>query len=146
MMSKEEAKRFAEQWGVSLPNYKSQPLAPITYIGMDDTEPAVERVNAFFPEPIQANAREIDVVSSAGVKEAGSVMYDPVHHPLHYKQHPSGVECIDITEHMSFCLGNAVKYIWRADLKGSSIQDLEKAKWYLEREIKRRESAQYGNS
>lgn len=56
--------------------------------------------------------------------------------PSHYKSHPSGVECIDIVEHMGFNLGNAMKYIWRADLKESSpIQDLEKAKWYIEREI-----------
>lgn len=61
--------------------------------------------------------------------------HDPVNHPKHYTQHPSGVECIQITEHMGFCLGNAVKYIWRADLKHDAIEDLEKAKWYLEREI-----------
>lgn len=58
--------------------------------------------------------------------------------PNHYKSHPSGVECIQITEHMSFCLGNAVKYVWRAGLKSDSpIEDLEKAKWYIEREIAR---------
>jgi hypothetical protein len=65
-------------------------------------------------------------------------MNDPVHHPKHYTEHPSGVECIQITEHMGFSLGNAVKYIWRADLKGSDIQDLEKAVWYINREIQRR--------
>jgi hypothetical protein len=64
---------------------------------------------------------------------------DLVNHPPHYKSHPSGVECIQITEHMSFCLGNAVKYIWRADLKGDAIEDLRKAQWYIEREIARRE-------
>lgn len=65
-------------------------------------------------------------------------MPDPVNHPAHYTDHPSGIECIQITEHMNFCLGNAVKYIWRADLKGNSIQDLKKAVWYIEREINRR--------
>jgi hypothetical protein len=60
--------------------------------------------------------------------------------PNHYTSHPSGIECIQITEHMNFCLGNAIKYIWRADLKGNDIEDLKKAKWYLEREIKRREN------
>jgi hypothetical protein len=65
---------------------------------------------------------------------------DPVNHPAHYTQHPSGVECIQITEHMSFNLGNAIKYIWRADLK-AGMQDLEKARWYLDREIKRRKLA-----
>lgn len=64
---------------------------------------------------------------------------DPINHPAHYTQHPSGVECIEITEHMGFCLGNAFKYIFRAGLKHDAIEDLKKARWYLEREIKRRE-------
>lgn len=65
-------------------------------------------------------------------------MNDPVNRPKHYTQHPSGVECIQITEHMGFCLGNAVKYIWRADLKNDAIEDLKKARWYIDREIERR--------
>ena len=65
-------------------------------------------------------------------------MTDLVNHPSHYKSHPSGVECIDITEHMGFNLGNALKYIWRADLKDNAIQDLEKAAWYINREIAKR--------
>jgi len=63
---------------------------------------------------------------------------DPVNHPKHYTDHPSGVECIQITEHMNFCLGNAVKYIWRADLKHDAIEDLKKAVFYINREIERR--------
>ena len=63
---------------------------------------------------------------------------DNVNHPPHYKAHPSGIECIQITQHMNFCMGNAVKYIWRADEKGTPIQDLEKAKWYIQQEIDRR--------
>ena len=59
--------------------------------------------------------------------------------PPHYQQHPSGVECITITEHMNFNLGNAVKYIWRASLKGKQVEDLKKARWYLDREIERLE-------
>lgn len=66
--------------------------------------------------------------------------HDPVNHPAHYTAHPSGVECIQITEHMSFCLGNAVKYLWRADLK-NGVEDLEKARWYISREIERRKAA-----
>lgn len=65
--------------------------------------------------------------------------HDPVNHPAHYNAHPSGVECITITEHMNFTLGNAIKYIWRADLKGGT-EDLKKAVWYLVREIARRET------
>ena len=67
---------------------------------------------------------------------------DMVNHPRHYTSHPSGVECVQVTEHMCFCLGNAIKYIWRADEKGKAVEDLEKAKWYLEREIERRNSKQ----
>lgn len=66
-------------------------------------------------------------------------MTDEVNHPKHYTAHPSGVECIQITEQMGFNLGNAIKYVWRADLKDNAVQDLKKAVWYIEREIKRRE-------
>ena len=65
-------------------------------------------------------------------------MNDPVNHPKHYTSHPSGVECIQITRHMGFNLGNAVKYIWRADLKNDAIEDLEKAVWYIKDEIEKR--------
>ncbi len=66
---------------------------------------------------------------------------DPVNHPAHYTSHPSGVEAITIAEHMGFCLGNALKYIWRADLKADAIEDLKKARFYLDREISNREAA-----
>lgn len=65
--------------------------------------------------------------------------HDPVNRPSHYTSHPSGVECIQITECMSFCLGNAMKYIWRAGEKGDAVEDLKKAVWYLNREIALRE-------
>ena len=64
-------------------------------------------------------------------------MNDNVNHPKHYNSHPSGVECIELTEHMTFCLGNAMKYIWRASLKGKEVEDLRKARWYIDREISR---------
>lgn len=68
---------------------------------------------------------------------------DPVNHPSHYTSSPAscecgrGIECIEITEHMNFCVGNAVKYLWRAGLKGDGIEDLRKAAWYVQREIDR---------
>lgn len=69
-------------------------------------------------------------------------MGDSVNHPEHYNSHPSGVECITIVEYMSFNLGNAIKYLWRAGLKGGvpKVEDLRKAVWYIEREIGRLES------
>jgi len=64
-------------------------------------------------------------------------MNDNVNHPRHYNSHPSGVECIEITEHFNFNIGNAVKYCWRAGLKGEQVEDLRKARWYIDREISR---------
>ncbi|AYR01223.1 hypothetical protein SEA_OSCAR_56 [Mycobacterium phage Oscar] len=70
---------------------------------------------------------------------------DMVNQPSHYNNGPPckgcgrPIECLDITEHMGFCLGNTVKYVWRCDLKHDAIEDLRKAAVYLAREIARRE-------
>jgi hypothetical protein len=64
-------------------------------------------------------------------------MSDDVNHPAHYTSSLSGIECIQVTEHMGFNLGNVVKYVWRAGMKGPKVRDLEKARWYLDREIAR---------
>ena len=66
-------------------------------------------------------------------------MSDPVNHPPHYTSHPSGVECIQVTEQFNFCIGNAIKYLWRAGLKGEAVGDLRKAAWYINRKISRLE-------
>lgn len=66
--------------------------------------------------------------------------HDPVNRPVHYTSHPSGVECLTITRHMGFNLGNAIKYIWRADAKGAAIEDLRKAAFYIADEIAKREA------
>lgn len=68
---------------------------------------------------------------------------DNVNHPKHYTSHPSGVECIEIVQYHDFCIGNAIKYLWRAGLKpevgmvdkDKHIEDLKKAIWYINREI-----------
>lgn len=68
---------------------------------------------------------------------------DPVNHPKHYTSHPSGVECIEITEHYNFCVGNAMKYLWRQGLKieanedplAKQVEDCKKAIWYINRHI-----------
>lgn len=65
-----------------------------------------------------------------------------VNHPSHYTKHPSGVECITVTEHMNFNVGNAIKYLWRAGSKNNLIEDLKKARWYVDREILRQSTAQ----
>lgn len=68
-------------------------------------------------------------------------VHDPVNHPAHYTQY-RGLEVIDLTEQMNFCRGNAVKYIARAGVKDPAreVEDLEKARWYIEREIRRLKS------
>jgi hypothetical protein len=66
---------------------------------------------------------------------------DIVSHPPHYTSDPSGIECIDITRHRNFNIGNAFKYLWRAGLKDGNddVQDLRKAIWYINDEIERLE-------
>ena len=78
------------------------------------------------------NQTDIDDYKAADYKQP-----DMVNQPPHYTSHPSGIEAIQITEYMSFCLGNALKYIWRADMKNGN-EDLKKAIWYLNRELEKR--------
>ena len=75
------------------------------------------------------------------IYQSAPAAHDPVNHPKHYTSDPSGVECIEITRHRNFSIGNALKYLWRAGLKdgNSDIQDLQKAIWYIQDEIKRLE-------
>jgi len=68
-------------------------------------------------------------------------MSDMVNHPPHYTSHPSGVECIEITKHFNFTIGNAIKYLWRCNEKNAPIEDLKKARWYIDQEIEMRELA-----
>ena len=67
--------------------------------------------------------------------------HDPVNHPKHYTSHPSGIECIEVTRHMSFNIGNAIKYLWRAGDKENKIEDLQKAIWYINDEIKKEQKS-----
>ena len=66
-----------------------------------------------------------------------------VNHPPHYNSHPSGVECIEVTERLPFNLGNAFKYVFRHRAKNGR-QDLEKARWYLARELERQQRSGIG--
>lgn len=77
-------------------------------------------------------------------KEEESKKHDSVNHPKHYTSHASGVECIEITRHYNFDIGNAIKYLWRAGLKKEQglsdvekeIEDCKKAIWYINDHIK----------
>lgn len=76
-------------------------------------------------------------MNSDALKPPSGVQFDPVNHPAHYNSHPSGVEAITVCEHMNFCVGNVIKYLWRAGLKNDAVEDLKKARFYLDREIAR---------
>jgi hypothetical protein len=73
---------------------------------------------------------------------ADALAADPVNHPDHYTSHPSGIECIEVTEHAGFNIGNAIKYLWRTEWgeKGDPVENLRKAAWYIQREIDKLES------
>ena len=80
----------------------------------------------------------------SGIRESNLTQQtDRVNRPSHYTSHPSGVECITIAEHYDFCVGNAIKYLWRCGLKvedgttprDKEIEDLKKAIYYINRKI-----------
>ena len=101
---------------------------------MMEYDPALAQESILKIAEALANARQ----------EKTDIKHDPVNHPKHYTSHPSGVECIQITRHMSFNLGNVVKYLWRAGIKDSEItnkelEDLKKARFYLDDEIQKKE-------
>jgi hypothetical protein len=85
-------------------------------------------------EPIEGLFNSVDYSNDI---DATIWKFDMVNEPPHYKLQ-GNMEVIDITEHMGFCLGNVVRYVLRCDTKGSAMEDLKKAQWYLSREIKRR--------
>jgi hypothetical protein len=78
-------------------------------------------------------------------KKSCTLKKEHVNHPVHYNLHPSGVECIEIVRHMTFDIGNVIKYVWRNGLKDSqpSLRDLKKARYYLDDEIARLEKLGY---
>ena len=73
-----------------------------------------------------------------GIDNSQAIPEDPIN-PAHYRRHPSGIECIEVTRHMNFNTGNAIKYIWRYLDKGDPVENLKKAQWYIDDEIRRLE-------
>lgn len=102
--------------------------------GISKEEGELRKVESRMVERERA-VREVEELRSHTAQK----QHDAVNHPKHYTSHPSGVECITITEHYNFCVGNAIKYLWRNGLKAdegsSSVKDLKKAIWYINREI-----------
>lgn len=104
-----------------------------------------------YPRPLAINTQDTfqlsspDLVTPTPPAKSNLKPTDPVNHPAHYR-HPSGIECIQITEHMNFNVGNAIKYLWRCDQKGKHLEDLKKARWYIDREIQLREQVNTPNA
>ena len=104
--------------------YKCAPLMP------DPRTFEIERLRQAEQQNIEHNEYKDSI--------AESIKTDDINHPKHYTSHPSGVECITITRHHNFAIGNAIKYLFRAGLKHPSpVEDLKKAIWYIQDEIKR---------
>lgn len=123
---------------------------PWTGIGRDAAEVAADpygkkmtsrrekgRIDIAFKGTQEQLDRRVSEISADLGKLVNST-HDPVSHPKHYTSHPSGIECIQVTEHMGFNLGNAIKYLWRADLKAEAVEDMKKAVFYIQREIAKR--------
>ena len=79
-------------------------------------------------------------VSNEEAIGAETSLEDPIN-PSHYRKHPSGIECIEIIRHMNYNLGATVKYIWRYMDKDDPIENLKKAQWHLDDEIRRLQGA-----
>ena len=91
------------------------------------------------------NMKEINQIIIKGdeiIYQSAPVAHDAINHPKHYTGHPSGIETIEIARHMNFNRGNAIKYLMRAGLKdpAKEVEDLKKAAWYIQDEIKRLEN------
>jgi len=123
------------KWGIWYTNFKDQ---------SKDSWCNLDGLPKLFPSFEAAN-RDVELFWRRGCQSYECYearLYTPadvVAHPPHYTSHPSKVECIQITEHMNFCRGNALKYLWRAGEKDKAKEeeDLRKAHWYLERELDR---------
>jgi hypothetical protein len=74
---------------------------------------------------------------SSTIEETITVNHDAVNHPSHYQDRVPGVECIDVVQHFNFNTGNAIKYLWRAGYKGNILEDLAKARQYIDFEVAR---------
>jgi len=104
----------------------------------DDLEETLLLIDFLIGKDGPKNKDEIDVLNDLVQHYESMQISSSVKHPDHYNAHPSGVECIEIVEHFNYNIGNAMKYLWRCDLKDDPIENLEKAMNSVHLEIKRR--------
>lgn len=91
-----------------------------------------------FKDILEAATRSLEAEVTTEAPAIAPIAEDAIN-PAHYRKHPSGIECIEVTRHMTFNAGNAIKYIWRHLDKGDPIENLKKAQWYINDEIARLE-------
>lgn len=129
------------------PNAKAKEVARVTGVPIASVYQAVYRRKKEMREgmaKVQMTALSPKRAASKAIKgmkviatftSNKSIKSDMVNHPPHYKA--GGIETIDFIEakNLGYNLGNVVKYVSRADLKGNKLEDLQKAKWYLDRAI-----------
>lgn len=120
----EPGRPYEEKWPRSAHDDFSQAKAPPIF--------------PFRNDPTTLPYGSTDKVSfSAG----GTTRMDQVNSPPHYNRGEKcpncghGIECIDVTEHRDFLVGNAIKYLWRSGAKDDFVKDLRKAAWYINRKI-----------
>jgi hypothetical protein len=113
----------------SIAMYGAPPVAP------PDLDGDIRRLS---PDNIVGTV--VEVIGQVGELTECKIRLGPdmVNHPPHYTGHPSGIEQIEVSRHMSFCLGSAWKYLFRRDGKGAPLQDLEKSIWYCRDHTKHR--------
>jgi len=97
-------------------------------------KPQLRRDRLTFEPRLENDTEVVEPPRATDAPEA--IPSDPIN-PAHYRSHPSGIECIEVTRHMNFNVGNAIKYIWRHMDKGDPIENLKKAQWYIDDEIRR---------
>jgi Protein of unknwon function (DUF3310) len=121
----------------------------VTKIGIEDREPYADDAvgsGASNSSPkgghdplrdLRRLAQGPDDYSEVVEEARGEAPAEDAVNPSHYRKHPSGIECIEVTRHMNFNVGNAIKYLWRYMDKGDPVENLQKAQWYIDDEIRR---------
>lgn len=115
---------------------------------MDMRTKVIGGIGKPFPQPNELVNMEAEIAELANATGANRAIPPPVAfpspvipedniNPAHYRKHPSGIECIEVTRHMNFNIGNAIKYLWRYMDKGDPVENLKKAQWYIDDEIRR---------
>ena len=128
---------------ISYRNILKGPKGPGFKILAEDITPRVEKLERMRADLESFLFKYDRPVGLSGAQPAETPQPDRVNRPSHYTSHPSGVECITITEHYDFCVGNAIKYLWRCGLKveegmtprDKEIEDLKKAIYYINRKL-----------